>query len=647
LSYIVTNKNAKWLLLLLVVWCVLAGSLQTAIISAAFCLLLIIPLWMAFRQLLEHFGMESPLSILIGGLGCLSAIPFLFLLRKIAPIPDYLFDISLVICFSGFGYKFLKKINWIANWGDRSEISWLLIVLSLLFILPRLGNEVRTGDEVRYYGLFFVDFGNLRSVVNILNASPGPPEIHVIGSGPLAYHWFFFAIPAWISSFFGTRLEACGTLNLATYLSAVLFFKCCSYTSARVLEASNISKNVWCTWGAGIGIVGLSTSYFYRTIIELFHLEWFIQGTRNHLLLHLPNSVNVFGNNTYALSLCLMSAVTLIAWNSSGKKVYLITASTLVALIPAYSVTLCMGIALGLTLACVLGIIRNRWFTLVAFGVIGAAAMWTFTALGMFSGRSESPKFLFDNGRFFLNVIFSNLPAALAVGMIFFSVKDTISKLLLCIILGTFLIPTLMVLQNAGHPGESVLSMKTASLITALCVPLTAKFIAKLWLDGKKLNFIKLTTTCLLLIGIINTSAYAFSGMIARFKDSPARAVIGASHFDALHFIRENTVPTAIILDPIELKEHNGEPAVLVGARRVLLANEYSLSMNTNPKIVERNYTFYKWQATNFKNADLSKYFSIHCDKMLSIQALPQCDWQLDAQFGNILVYRSLHHHPE
>src|SRR5258706_2359761 len=78
-----------------------------------------------------------------------------------------------------------------------------LVVLPLLFALVWLGWKAPAGNEVRLYGLFAVDFGNLVAVVSTLRVSPMLPLSYVAGSGVVSHHWVYFTIPAALADAFG------------------------------------------------------------------------------------------------------------------------------------------------------------------------------------------------------------------------------------------------------------------------------------------------------------------------------------------------------------------------------------------------------------------------------------------------------------
>ena len=73
----------------------------------------------------------------------------------------------------------------------------------------------RVGNEIRYYGLFGIDFGNLVAVVSTIRASPMLPLSYVAGAGPLSYHWLYFTIPATLADFRGGSMPNANALVLA------------------------------------------------------------------------------------------------------------------------------------------------------------------------------------------------------------------------------------------------------------------------------------------------------------------------------------------------------------------------------------------------------------------------------------------------
>ncbi len=642
-------KNKIWLSLAIGgLWTLLAGSFATALVGGAFLLFIFLPACVLLAGLLRRNGVGDPLADLAGAALAWVSLCFLFLVRKFVPVPLWFFDGAAAVTLTACAIRFARSPSPATQGRDRvpfferADLPWLLVVLPLIFLLPRLGNEVRVGGEVRYYGLFFVDFGNLRSIVNGLNASPGMPLSLLDGLGPMSYHWVFFAMPAWMGSFCGAGLESGGTLTLATFLGAVLFFKTLSAACAAVLRETGRVAAPWCAWGAGVGVCGLSVVYFYSALTNVLHLKWFTLGYRNHLLLQLPNSLNVFGNNTFALTLTLIAVLALANWNRSRRFLDLAIAAFAVALVPGFSVTLVMGLAAGIIAACLLGAIRKPLPVLLAFAMVGAGFLGIFAALHFFSGRSEKLLIRFDGGQFLQNIGLGFFLVVLGVGWCVARARNPLVSLCACIVGATLAVPSLCVLEG-GAAASAGLSMKTASLILALGALPCAVLIFDCWKARLVPAWMRWALALLLVAGAVNTAAYAFSMAMARFSKAKAPAQIPADYFDALTHIRLTTRPTALVVDPLANEYRIADPTTVIAARRTALPTEYSRLWGvTSPVVEERAKTWAEWEQSGFADERQAEFFAQLADRLLLRTDLQSASWRLDRKFGEVRVYRSL-----
>ena len=642
-------KNKIWLSLAIGgLWTLLAGSFATALVGGAFLLFIFLPACVLLAGLLRRNGVGEPLADLAGAALAWVSLCFLFLARKFVPVPLWIFDGVAALTLTACAIRFARSPSAATQGRDRvpfferADLPWLLVVLPLIFLLPRLGNEVRVGGEVRYYGLFFVDFGNLRSIVNGLNASPGMPLALLDGLGPMSYHWVFFAMPAWMGSFCGAGLESGGTLTLATFLGAVLFFKTLSAACAAVLRETGRIAAPWCAWGAGVGVCCLSVVYFYSALTNVLHLKWFTLGYRNHLLLQLPNSLNVFGNNTFALTLTLIAVLALANWNRSRRFLDLAIAAFAVALVPGFSVTLVMGLAAGIFAACLLGAVRKPLPVLLAFAVAGAGFLGIFAALHFFSGRSEKLLLRFDGGQFLQNIGLGFFLVVLGVGWCIARARNPLVSLCACIVGATLAVPSLCVLEG-GAAASAGLSMKTASLILALGALPCAVLIFDWWKARLVPAWMRWGLALLLVAGAVNTAAYAFSMAMARFSKAKAPAQIPADYFDALTHIRLTTRPTALVVDPLANEYRIADPTTVIAARRTVLPTEYSRLWGvTSPVVEERAKTWAEWEQSGFADERQAQFFAQLADRLLLRTDLQSASWRFDRKFGEVRVYRSL-----
>ena len=638
-------KTALLLLAAFAVICaLLGGSALGALLAFAFIAAIFAPAWLLLANVFRRLGVGDPLASIAGAAFAWVALCFVFLLRKFVPSHMWSFDASIAVILFACGAKMLRsrKDGTRTTFFERADIPWLLIVLPLMFFLPRLGNEVRAGAEVRYFGLFFVDFGNLRAVVNGLNASPGMPLASLDGLGPMSYHWLFFAVPAWMSTFLGARIEASGPLTLATFVAAVLFFKALSASCATMLRETGRGTAKWCAWGAGIGVCCLSVLYFYSSAVHALGSSRFTMGYRNHLLLQLPNSLNVFGNNTFALALVLVAVLALVEWNRRSSFACVIVSALAVGFLPGFSATLVAGLALGIGAACLFRAVRRPLAVLIIFGVSGAGMMAVFGALSFFSGRAEKMIFSFDRGQFLQNGLFGFFLAFLGLVWCLARARGAMTSLCTCIFAATVAVPSFLVLDS-GAAATSALSIKTASLILAICALPSAVLISDCWKTRTGPAWLQWVVALLVVGGGINTAAYVVSMPASRFRGGRGAVQIPADYFDALTYVRASTHASALIIDPLSSSYQAADPTAVIAARRTVLSTAYwRLWGMASATVEEREKAWSQWEQSAFSDEKLAEYFAIVGDRLLLRADLQSASWALDTRIGDVRVYRSL-----
>jgi len=371
-------------------------------------------------------------------------------------------------------------------------------------------------------------------------------------------------------------------------------------------------------------------------------LKWFTLGYRNHLLLQLPNSLNVFGNNTFALTLTLIAVLALVNWNRSRRFTDLAIAAFAVALVPGFSVTLVMGLAAGILAACLFGAVRKPLPVLLAFAVAGAGFLGIFAALHFFSGRSEKLLLRFDGGQFLQNIGLGFFLVILGMGWCIARARNPLVSLCACIAGATLAVPSLCVLEG-GVAASAGLSMKTASLILALGALPCAVLIFDWWKARLVPAWMRWTLALLLAAGAVNTAAYAFSMVVSRFVGGKANAQVPADYFDALTHVRRTTRASALIIDPLSKDYQEADPTTMIGARITVLPNAYSRSWGvTKPILEEREKMWAQWEQSGFADERQAEFFAQQGDRLLLRTDLQSASWTLDRKFGEVRVYRSL-----
>jgi hypothetical protein len=493
-------------------------------------------------------------SLRLAAFTVIAAAPWFFL-RKAVGLP-IVFDVVLLIALLACAIRLKNEIV-------RSR--WILIALAIAFALVWLGYGVRDGNQVRYYGLFAIDFGPLVSVVATLRASPMLPLNIVAGSGPLNYHWLYFTLPAMFADF----MPASTALLIANFLIAVLL----------VLTLSSIVRDQRVV---AIVIFAPLTLYYFQVIAPRLGIP---PLTRNHLVLSPLNSMIVFGNNTFALVLALLAIAQLEKWNAEGRIADLISGSIFLAAIIGYSVTLMIPLAITLMVWTLLGRVRRPLIAIVVAAVAGAIAIAIFFAIGILGhDASRHIAFAFDRGAFLLIAIVGMLPlwtllvltllegrtprppgaarAALMRGWADEGVRPSMLRIHHVLIASCLFVPTFLYIAGSAT-GQFDMSMKIATLMVIAFAPL--------------IEWPPLYGLVVVLLGLGQTAAYVAQFPYYRFTHATSHNVaIAADYHDALVWIRDHTPIDAVVEDPASVPVWQVVFPTMIGERRVSMPTTYT-----------------------------------------------------------------------
>jgi hypothetical protein len=615
--------------------------LLATLVAALFVLTIWLPLWWRTWTVLERLGVERPLAALGGGILSVVFFGLLFPMRQWLPRPALLDGLLLAGGLIEIAFAFRDRTAVRERLTSLQEVRglWWFVGLTVpLFALPRLGNEVPVGSDVGFYGLLFVDYGNLRAVANTLVMSPGLPQSALEGTGPLAYHWFFFAIPAWMSTWLDVRLPTGEMLTVATWVGAYLFFKTLSRVCALALQSAGRGTATWCDWGAAVGIAGTSLSYTLVAMLKLLKWDWFA-GHRNHLLLNLCNSFSMFGNNTFGITLILVSVLALNAWAAHRKTTNGMLAALGMAWLPAYSATLGPAAAVGVGATCAFGGVSRPWKALLYYLTIGGSAFALLVGWGLFSGRSEQPLIRWDSGQFLRNVALIYLPTV--AGLVFCRrlLREVWARLLLGVAVSAIAIPSLLMLQG-GYAVGAELSMKSATLIQTCLAPF---FVA--WCAGWRAlpRIQQLLVSAFLVLAVANTVAYAGYPAVVRLMGKPPATRIAGDYYAALTYLRRATPVNSIVIDGIGLNYPDGNPLIMIASRRAYLANDLSVAYGmASVEIAKRRSNYLLWMASGFGDVELAREFAKNADYLIVNQPVASTEWALFQRINEIYLYRSM-----
>jgi hypothetical protein len=500
----------------------------------------------------------------------LLAVPWYFL-RKLSPMTlplDLAASILLTVMAIGFAqpgvlFEELRPVL-------RRSMIPVLILLPLLFVLVWLGFEVRVGNEVRYYGLLAVDFGNLAGVVSALRSSPMLPLSYVAGGGAFSYHWLYFTLPAMLSDFLGVTIPSTNALVLTNLLMAALLF----HTIVTAVRWFNEEvSDRFAAGAAAVVVFAPFTTYFYQAAATRFPIGWFALPARNHLLLSPLTSMLIFGNNTFALVLALFVTVALDRWNRDGRIGDAILGVIALAVAIGYSITLVFSLGLTLMVWILLGRVRRPVVALALAVLSGAAAVAIFFAIGLLTtGGSRHIAIAFDRGQFFRMVLFGLAPLWCVIVLAGRRRRLNIFHVLIAVAIA---VPTM--LYTTGSAGSMIdFSMKTGSLIAIAFAPLLAPALERLFGDGMP-RWRTAAAMLVIALGLVQTAAFVLQFPWYRITRPAAHAYrIPADYHDALVWVRDHTPRQAVVVDPQGLRTQEVLYAMMVGERRVWLPTVFT-----------------------------------------------------------------------
>ncbi|MGH9421448.1 MAG: hypothetical protein ACRD3J_15830, partial [Thermoanaerobaculia bacterium] len=388
----------------------LAGGFLAAGVFVVFVAAFVLPACLLAMRLPHVRDMPSELRLTsASALVVMLAVPWFFA-RKVLPVHPWIADIIVCAILVSAAAKFGDVRTTLAGLGPAWKRSRFVvaIVLPLLFAMVWLGYAVVAGGEVRFHGLFAIDFGNLVSVVAALRASPFLPLASIAGSGPMSYHWLYFTLPATLTGFCGVSIPASNALILVNLLMAALLV----HTLATIVSMfhQQIDQRA-ARLTVAVILFAPFTVYYYQTIAARISLGWLAIPTRNHLTLSPVNSMIVFGNNTFALVLILLTAMEVERWNRERKFIDIVLGTAALSMVIGYSVTLLFPLVAALLIWLALGRIARPWIVLTAAVVVGGAAGAMFLAIRVLgSDGSRHVAFAFDRGQFLRMVVLGMLP---------------------------------------------------------------------------------------------------------------------------------------------------------------------------------------------------------------------------------------------
>jgi hypothetical protein len=506
----------------------------------------------------------------------------------------------------------------------------VLILLPLMTALVFLGFEVRVGTEVRYYGLLAIDLGNLATAVSSIRISPMLPLSLVDGGGNISYHWLYFTMPALLSDFLGASIPSANALILTNLLMAALLFQTVVMTAGWFDDWRGRHYH----WIAAVVLFAPFTTYFYQAAATRFPIGWFALPTRNHLLLSPLNSMITFGNNTFALVLCLFVLVEVERWNRDGKLADAVLGVIALAVIIGYSVTLVFSVAVTLVVWTILGRVRRPVVALGLAVVAGVCAVAIFFAIGILAGGgSRGIAIGFDRGQFFRMVLFGLAPLWVAV-VLGGRARLNIFHVLIAVAIA---VPSL--LYTTGSSGSQIdFSMKTGSLLAIAFTPLLAPAFRRLFGEGVP-RWRAWVAMFVIALGAVQSSAFLLQFPWYRFARPSSRGYsTPAGYHDALIWIRDHTPERAVVVDPQPLKTHEVVDTMMIGERRIWLPTAYTNDvMIIRPHVGDR---LALWRSFAAGDADAGRRIAAEADYLVLPGSVASTSWR-EVRRGQWSVYQS------
>ena len=367
-------------------------------------------------------------------------------------------------------------------------------------------------------------------------------------------------------------------------------------------------------------------------------------GVRNSLLLSIVNSMSTFGNNSLALTLALIVAVALAAYDE--KPSWTLAALAVLSGLGIFglSATLAFPLMLAAGSWVLLGKVRQWWRLVVAAAVIGAVGLPLLRATNVMGESSRHLQFSFDGGHFIQNVALGIAPICV-LSLAGLSVRRRLSFWWL-LFTACILVPTFV--EIAGHGSlPSTMSMKTASLLVVAAAPLVADGLLALMFAAPSTwrTVQRAVAALVLLAGLANSLVYTFqfAGYRLTGRDRGRSADLPADYVQALDYVRRHTQPTAVVVDPNEDRLPDTIGTLLIAERQVWLpaasVTERFFPNHDNAEIASRPDLWRAWEKGGFTEEALAATIARQADILVGPPHIQSASWEERYAVGDYAVY--------
>jgi hypothetical protein len=154
---------------------------------------------------------------------------------------------------------------------------------------------------------------------------------------------------------------------------------------------------------------------------------------------------------------------------------------------------------------------------------------------------------------------------------------------------------------------------------------------------------------CLILLGFVNSFAYAMSSVIQRFPDyagpagrlrQPNVTSLERDYFDALSYIRDTAAHSAIVICKPILPIR--DPALMISERRQFLPTTFMVdhaASEYKPILQNRLDQWSDWENKSFSDDRLARWFAKAGDYLVVDAEVISPVWKEEAMFGQWRVY--------
>lgn len=625
----------------------LSGGVSSLLHFMIFLLLVIWPASAILGHLIFPRGFSPGLKFSGGFFSLLPLLVPIYLVRKVISYDTFFTDVFLTI-FLWLSFFLTKSYNSYRSFrqagkalGEYTIFSTILLVcLAMIW----QGHATEDYGQIKYYGLFPIDFGNLSSIVSLIKMPNLLPEMDVAGAGQMHYHWFYHVLPALLSDFFGGGLSS----DEALILSNILVSGFLVVLLIHFIQASNgtIANIRYAILACFLAIFCPTIKYFYQRFADLLPGQWLSPnylGYRNSIMMQPIQGVAFFGNNTVAIGLILLAIIFEKDLRYHKNPNRLLPVSMFLALSIPYSVTLFFPVLVGFFLWVIIKIqeyirLGKKFFLWVIFsGICAAFLVFCYFKIGILSGK-YGLAFGFDRGQFLKHALLALAPVLLPIGYGIWRTKTFTLETV--ILISIFLVPS-FIYVNGGSTGLVDFSLKMGSLISFISTPMIAWFLSESFNTNSIPRVLRVSTIGLFLMGLTNTiafsgqfGAYRFLG-VEKFGSLPDAISLDADYVKCLLYIRDHTERSAVILDPEALVHERVNTTLWIGERQSFLmpkAGTYFYD-RTNP-VSARNDLWQSWYNSDFRDLHRECEFSRGTDYFIARK-----EWNISSFFETRKVF--------